>query len=117
MWEAAQPMEYHERRALKRRLLDKDLTPETYYKIYRAQDGRCAVCGITEEQNGKKLAIDHCHRSGVVRGLLCAKCNWIAGLMEDSPEIALSMLQYLVAAKYMRKIYLSGNDPLQVWLG
>ena len=40
-----------------------------------AQNGGCAICGTTPEQQGRHLAIDHDHHTGYVRGLLCSVCN------------------------------------------
>lgn len=49
------------------------------------QDGKCGVC--RKPENGKALAVDHCHETGRVRGLLCSKCNTAIGLLKDSREL------------------------------
>ncbi|HET9062806.1 MAG TPA: endonuclease domain-containing protein [Candidatus Binatia bacterium] len=46
-----------------------------------AQDGRCAICG-QPCQSGKRLAVDHDHATGSIRGLLCLKCNTFLGWYE-----------------------------------
>ena len=51
----------------------------------------CEVCGGYT----KKMAIDHCHDSGLVRGLLCSKCNTALGLADDSIERLQAMISYL----------------------
>lgn len=66
-------------------------TAEAYQEMYDAQDGKCAICRAPIhnhlEEDGKiSTAIDHCHKTGVVRGLLCKPCNCAIGYMEDDPE-------------------------------
>lgn len=48
-----------------------------------AQDGRCLIC---RGEFGQTLPVDHCHRTGKVRGLLCHHCNRGIGLFGDDPE-------------------------------
>lgn len=52
------------------------LTLEQYNNMVEAQGGRCAICGTEEPGAGRNhLFIDHCHETGVIRGLLCHHCN------------------------------------------
>ena len=44
---------------------------------------------------GRRICVDHCHRTGVVRGFLCNKCNTILGLAGDSPNMLLKLANYL----------------------
>lgn len=53
----------------------------------------CAICGGTEP--GRRLAIDHDHDTGLVRGLLCRKCNGAIGLLGDSADRLEAALAYL----------------------
>ena len=46
-----------------------------YNEMLKQQNGGCAICGTSPEDNGKALALDHDHSTGVVRGLLCHFCN------------------------------------------
>ncbi|MFF3453265.1 endonuclease VII domain-containing protein [Streptomyces sp. NPDC002730] len=48
------------------------LSAEDYQKLFEFQGGRCAICQETRKTN---LAVDHCHKTEAVRGLLCARCN------------------------------------------
>ncbi|WP_087886633.1 endonuclease VII domain-containing protein [Streptomyces alboflavus] len=48
------------------------LSSDDYARILKFQNGRCAICGETRRAN---LAVDHCHKTNAVRGLLCARCN------------------------------------------
>lgn len=71
------------------------ITELEFKKMMMAQGGVCAIC------NGKpkrfRLSIDHCHKSGVVRGLLCSPCNMAIGLFSDSPNRLLAALAYLTS--------------------
>lgn len=53
------------------------------------------VCGVTEEVLGKKLDVDHCHTSGVVRGVLCNPCNTMLGRARDKIEVLEAAVEYL----------------------
>lgn len=53
----------------------------------------CPVC--KRDSGGKILSVDHCHKSLKVRGLLCTKCNFVLGLVDDSPEILRELAKYL----------------------
>jgi IS30 family transposase len=57
------------------------LTPEMYEELLAHQGGSCAICK-NACTTGKKLAVDHCHDTGRVRGLLCASCNTQLGFIE-----------------------------------
>ncbi len=65
-----------------------------YEELYAAQGGVCAIC---ERATGKtkKLAVDHDHKTGYVRGLLCGPCNKILGHLRDDPLLAANILEYL----------------------
>jgi hypothetical protein len=65
------------------------------------QDRLCAICGSRENRkiNGKyatELSIDHCHRTGKVRGLLCHCCNLALGLFKDNPALLEKAASYLM---------------------
>lgn len=60
------------------------LTIDRYNEMRVEQNYCCAICGIHEEKASKgKLYVDHCHKSGKVRGLLCARCNSILGFFDE----------------------------------
>lgn len=67
------------------------VTPEQYDALYEAQGGCCAICGRPEnaKQNGRpvRLSVDHDHDSGIVRGLLCRRCNSAVGTLENTPFV------------------------------
>src|SRR4051794_33920797 len=65
------------------------VTREQYERMYKAQQGRCAICGKKkpphrqgQPRNSPFLHVDHCHKSGKVRGLLCYSCNSKLGFVE-----------------------------------
>lgn len=70
-----------------------------YNEMLAAQDGKCAICSNPEtiERNGKPrlLAVDHCHASNKVRGLLCGNCNPMIGYAKDNIQVLESAVQYL----------------------
>ena len=82
---------------LNRRRALKDLyamTPDDYDRMLNDQEGRCAICR-TPQPVGKRLNIDHDHKTGKVRGLLCIKCNVALGLLEHAEKNKEQMENYL----------------------
>ena len=71
------------------------LTVVQFNALYVAQGGRCAICKDPIE--GRGVHIDHCHKSGKVRGLLCGGCNHAIGFLFDSPDRANAVAKYLGA--------------------
>lgn len=82
------------------------LTYNDYLNKHREQGGKCAICGrviltlstdVGRQGKVDSACLDHCHRTGKVRGLLCKNCNTGIGLLQES-EAALKG-----AIKYLRK--------------
>lgn len=72
------------------------ITIDDYARMFAAQKGRCAICGTTDPGQGKKhLCVDHCHKTKVVRGLLCHTCNRALGLLSDSVKVLEKATKYL----------------------
>lgn len=59
-----------------------------------AQGGKCAICGGTNP-GGHRLAVDHDHTTGAVRGLLCHACNAGIGKLRDDPALLRVAADYL----------------------
>ena len=72
------------------------ITAAEYDTRLRAQRGRCAVCR-DKCSSGRRLAVDHNHETGAIRGLLCGRCNPMLGYARDDVRILYR------AAKYLRK--------------
>lgn len=62
------------------------LDSEAYDAMLAAQGGVCAICAQTCK-SGNRLAVDHCHSTGLVRGLLCGFCNRTIGYFYDDPGL------------------------------
>jgi hypothetical protein len=76
------------------------ISNEKYQALFEAQGGKCAICGVIaghRSRYGKvcRLAIDHDHRTGQVRGLLCNSCNRGLGRFKDSIEYLEAAIRYL----------------------
>lgn len=83
------------RRALLRQF---GLTPESYDRMFQEQGGLCAICRLegSGQLSGRLMAVDHCHATGKVRGLLCQRCNHAIGLLHDDPDRAMALAAYLL---------------------
>lgn len=64
---------------------------ELYEVYFFMQCGECAICG----RKDRRLVIDHNHKTGKIRGLLCTRCNLSIGSFEDSQELLLKAVMYL----------------------
>jgi hypothetical protein len=77
------------------------ITPEKYSEMWTEQKGLCAICGNEEttrhnrSNKVQKLAVDHCHTSGKVRGLLCQECNRGIGNFKDDIKSMQKAIEYL----------------------
>ncbi len=69
------------------------ITQEEYDQLLKQHRGRCAICKGTN--NGKTLHVDHDHRTGKVRGLLCTNCNHGIGKFGDDPQLMCTAIRYL----------------------
>ncbi len=69
------------------------LTVEEYDLLFALQGGMCAIC--SEKSVKKRLAVDHDHMTGRVRGLLCEACNQTLGKMRENPYFLRQAALYL----------------------
>ena len=77
-------------------LLEKyNLTLDEWNKLYDEQNGCCKICKRHESEFKYGLAVDHCHDTDKIRGLLCANCNRGLGYLKDSVELLELAIQYL----------------------
>lgn len=66
------------------------ITLEQYEAKFGAQKGLCAIC--QKPPTRKRLAVDHDHRSGKIRDLLCSYCNFLVGTLEEGKLVTTAML-------------------------
>lgn len=81
------------------------ITLDEYNKLLDSQNGVCAVCGNPESRRpGRKkltenvtpmLHVDHDHKTGKIRGLLCSECNNSLGMLHEDPERIKALLKYV----------------------
>ena len=78
---------------------------DQFNEMLAAQNGVCAICGEKETRLKKNydepgdLCVDHCHKTGKIRGLLCFKCNSAIGKLRDSSDGLTKALEYLRKAE------------------
>lgn len=77
------------------------ITIEQYQEMLNRQNGNCAICEqqetVIDGRSGKvrTLAVDHCHSTKKIRGLLCGSCNKAIGCLKDSLELLQKAYKYL----------------------
>jgi hypothetical protein len=62
--------------------------------MIRAQGSKCLICLAVAN-----LVVDHCHKTGIVRGLLCARCNMALGMFKDDSDIIRRAVSYLEGSR------------------
>lgn len=80
------------------------ITSEVYEAILAAQGGGCGICGCKKNhlRKGKEIAmaVDHCHATGKVRGLLCGDCNRALGSFKDDLEVMMKAIAYIKRSRH-----------------
>lgn len=74
------------------------MTEAEYWAMHKSQGGLCLICGGVQKGRGAKnnvLAVDHNHKTGKIRGLLCTNCNTGMGGLKDSIELLEKAINYL----------------------
>lgn len=71
------------------------ITRDELKQCYIKQNAACAICRTPQRELKKRLAVDHCHKSGMFRGLLCSACNLGLGIFKDNISNLQSAIQYL----------------------
>lgn len=69
-----------------------------YNEMLTAQDNCCAICRATCK-SGRQLAVDHCHATGQIRGLLCMNCNRILGWAADDADRLMAAAAYVLQTR------------------
>lgn len=82
---------------------DFGITLETYKQIAETQNNTCAICKKPESaiRQGriKRLAVDHCHKTLKIRGLLCVRCNTALGMFKDDIDVMHTAIEYIRRAR------------------
>lgn len=63
------------------------ISTDDYNELLKAQNGLCAICNLPGNGKYKKLHVDHCHKTGKLRSLLCVNCNRGLGYFQDNPAL------------------------------
>jgi len=83
-------LKYRERHLMK----TYGITINDYDKLLLLQDNKCAICGEKNKSN-RHYHVDHCHKSGVIRGILCHSCNVGIGNFREDHNIFVKAVEYL----------------------
>ena len=94
---AKKPEQYAKRHRKYLLMHNYNLTEEQYREMLIAQNNLCAICG-TDKPTGKwkVFAVDHNHKTGEVRELLCNECNRGIGLLKDNAELLQKAADYIL---------------------
>ena len=73
------------------------ITEEAYNALLETQNFGCKLCNqeFADKSGKRKLCVDHDHKTGRIRGLLCISCNRMLGYAADNPVTLLKAIQYL----------------------
>lgn len=86
---------------------------ESFCEMNERQDGRCLICRSKPDDakghRSNRLYIDHCHETGIVRGLLCSRCNSAIGYFDHRAELLLAAAAYLNGASHAET---SNTEPV-----
>lgn len=105
-----QEPDYMDRKVTEHRLRQYDLTQEQYTVMYDHQKGVCWIC--KHVPSSKQLHIDHDHRTGKVRGLLCYRCNVGLGFFKDDIDRLEDAIQYLLNPPFQALLANAPADEL-----
>jgi len=76
-----------------------NLSLKEYDQLKENQNNLCFLCGNPPQIDGplmyQRLQVDHCHKTGKTRKLLCRSCNLLLGLVNDSPELLRKAANYI----------------------
>lgn len=72
-----------------------NITLAQYQELWEESNGKCWVCGWTWVAGKRRLSVDHDHKTGLIRGLLCYTCNKGLGVFRDRVDALLGAAAYL----------------------
>jgi hypothetical protein len=71
------------------------ITLKKYKEILENQKNCCGICGNSNEYNKNNMSLDHCHKTKMIRGILCHRCNMGIGYFKDDIELLEKAKNYL----------------------
>ena len=72
-----------------------NITLDEYNDLLKNQNNKCAICKSTNPSGKGNFHVDHCHKTGKIRGLLCHHCNLGLGNFKDDTELLNIAIEYL----------------------
>lgn len=91
------------------------ISEEIYEQERQNQDYRCKICRAHEDtQFHRRLVVDHCHTTGLYRGLLCTKCNTGLGSFNDNISVLKNAIEYVNENRARHREQLGRKDDLAV---
>jgi hypothetical protein len=78
------------------------MTGDDYAFMYEYQQGQCGICKTPQSELKRALAVDHCHETGRVRGLLCSNCNTALGLLKDRQDLLERAARWLMTEEELK---------------
>lgn len=90
--------EKQKERSFKNNLKKYGMSVDDYWKMHKEQEGKCKICKtnkVSVKKANYNLFVDHDHKSGKVRGLLCHHCNCGLGHFKDDVELLKNSIEYL----------------------
>lgn len=84
-----------------------------YTALLHSQKGRCAACRkkAPKPGEGRSFAVDHCHATGTVRGILCHGCNRAIGFAGDDPAVLRALAVYVELGRQGGLFWHGATDP------
>ncbi len=80
-------------------LMTYKLTPDDFNNMLTEQDYKCKICEVMFDEK-IKTHVDHCHKRGHVRGILCSSCNMGLGFFKDEVSVLQKAIKYLKENRY-----------------
>jgi Recombination endonuclease VII len=99
----------YQRRREKLLALKYAMSPKKYFEKLKEQNGLCAICKIPQEKYRRRFDVDHDHKTGINRSLLCNRCNLVVGSVREDAELVGKVLFYLGYHRVEPKIAVENN--------
>jgi hypothetical protein len=104
-WRQANPDKVRLRRRIDRLKNKYGLSLQEYEDMLRSQGSQCKICGKNQSELDVTMAVDHCHKTNRIRGLLCDNCNKGLGHFRDDPAILEKAINYLIVREKVFKVF------------